>query len=179
MQTHHSQIFSPTIRCLLFFDLSNIFLRSLQIVFITSHYSLLTFWQNNSWRVSKFIPPIGSQRDRPKDNYFFKKITPLSGSRRNDPKRARFSEKIFSSIGRQRERLKPDKSPNIQLGTFLSFEPNFFENKSPSKWQPARSLDFCTFVKICPSNWQAAKSQKKGKILKKCLSSQQVASEIA
>ena len=45
-QTHHSQIFSPTIRCLLFFDLSNIFLRSLQIVFISSHYSLLTFREN-------------------------------------------------------------------------------------------------------------------------------------
>ena len=40
------EFFLSNIRCLLFFDLSNSFLRSLQIIFISSHYSLLTFWGN-------------------------------------------------------------------------------------------------------------------------------------
>ena len=39
---------SPTIRCLLFGDLTNIFLLNLQIVFISPHYSLLIFFLKNN-----------------------------------------------------------------------------------------------------------------------------------
>ena len=46
--------FRSTIRCLLFFDLSNIFLLNLQIVFISSHYSLLTFFQKNNPKNREF-----------------------------------------------------------------------------------------------------------------------------
>ena len=46
--------FRSTIRCLLFFDLSNIFLLNLQIVFISSHYSLLTFFLKNNLKNREF-----------------------------------------------------------------------------------------------------------------------------
>ena len=48
------QLFPSTVRCLLFCDLSNIFLLNLQIVFISSHYSLLTFFQKNNPKNREF-----------------------------------------------------------------------------------------------------------------------------
>lgn len=45
---------SPTIRCLLFCDLTNIFLLNLQIVFISPHYSLLTFFLKNNPKNREF-----------------------------------------------------------------------------------------------------------------------------
>ena len=43
-----------TIRCLLFFDLTDIFLLNLQIVFISLHYSLLTFFLKNNPKNREF-----------------------------------------------------------------------------------------------------------------------------
>ena len=45
---------SPTIRCLLLFDLSNIFFLNLQIVFISPHYSLLTFFEKINLKNREF-----------------------------------------------------------------------------------------------------------------------------
>ena len=46
-----TQLWDSTIRCLLFWDLSNIFLLDLQIVFISPHYSLLTFSLKNNPKI--------------------------------------------------------------------------------------------------------------------------------
>ena len=43
-----------TIRCLLFCDLTNIFLLNLQIVFISPHYSLLTFFEKINLKNREF-----------------------------------------------------------------------------------------------------------------------------
>ena len=45
------QLFTSTIRCLLFCNLTNIFLLNLQIVFISPHYSLLTFFLKNNPKI--------------------------------------------------------------------------------------------------------------------------------
>ena len=45
---------SPTIRCLLFCDLTDIFLLNLQIVFISPHHSLLTFFLKNNPKNREF-----------------------------------------------------------------------------------------------------------------------------
>ena len=49
-----SIFFTSTIRCLLFCDLSNIFLLNLQIVFISLHYSLLSFFLKNNPKNREF-----------------------------------------------------------------------------------------------------------------------------
>ena len=46
-----SRFLPSTIRCLLFFDLTDIFLLNLQIVFISAHYSLLTFFQKTTLKI--------------------------------------------------------------------------------------------------------------------------------
>ena len=48
------QLFTSTIHCLLFCDLSNIFLLNLQIVFISPHHSLLTFFLKNNPKNREF-----------------------------------------------------------------------------------------------------------------------------
>ena len=48
------QLWLSIIRCLLFCDLSNIFLLNLQIVFISPHYSLLTFFEKINLKNREF-----------------------------------------------------------------------------------------------------------------------------
>ena len=49
-----SNFFTSTIRCLLFCDLTDIFLLNLQIVFISPLYSLLTFFLKNNPKNREF-----------------------------------------------------------------------------------------------------------------------------
>ena len=51
-----------TIRCLLFCDLSNIFLLNLQIVFISLRYSLLTFFLKNNPKNREFTKSLSFRR---------------------------------------------------------------------------------------------------------------------